>query len=142
MNSYDHLLGYNFIEIAKKINTLITKELLKVGITFPQYRVLSRLFISESLTQSELVGILSLTAPTLTPVISLLEKKGWLTRQVDPKDARTKIIIITEEGIQKRHEAFEIVMAFETNRLDILPANDSKQLLTWLNHINTRLEEV
>lgn len=141
MNSYDHLLGYNFIEISKKINTLITKELLKIGITFPQYRVLSRLYINNGLTQSDLVGILSLTAPTLSPVISLLEKKGWVTRQVDTKDARTKIIKITEEGIQKRHEAFEIVMDFEKNRLDILAAQDSKQLLAWLNHINATLEE-
>ncbi len=43
-------------------------------------------------TQKDLHEYLTLAPATLTPIIKLLEKKNWITRNVDKNDGRAKKI--------------------------------------------------
>lgn len=139
MNNYDELIGYNFIEISRKLNVMITKELSEIELTFPQYRILSRLFINDGLTHKQLSDYLSLKSQTLTPILNLLENKNWIRRVTDTKDARNKRVFITDPGIAKRTVAFEIITNFETRHFQILGDENNIQLLNWLKTINKHL---
>lgn len=136
---YDHLFGFNLIEIARKIQVAVNKRLESVGITFPQYRVISRLWLEEALTQKELGDLLTLTPATLTPMIQLMEKKGWVQRVTDEADTRAKIIRLTPEGAAVRHKAFEVVLAYEREELEFLPPEEAALMLKWLREMNQRL---
>lgn len=137
---FDDLLGYNFIEIARKVNVLMNKELESLGITFPQYRVISRLWLEGELTQKQLHEYLTLSPATLTPMIKLLEKKGWVTRTVDAEDARAKKIKLTEQGVAIRNQAFKRIMTFEASYFRSLPAEETQLLLKWLKGINKSID--
>lgn len=136
---YDDLFGFNLIEIARKIHVVVNKRLEEIGITFPQYRVVSRLWLEEELTQKELGDLLTLTSATLTPMIQLLEKKGWVVRSTDLADTRSKKIRLTQEGVAIRNRAFEIVMDYEREELEILPDEEAALMLKWLRSLNAHL---
>lgn len=71
---------------------------------------------------------LRVTAGTLTTSVSLLEKKGYLTRQRDEADRRVVHILPTEKGrkSQERHQAFHenmvdyILNALTKEQADVL----------------------
>lgn len=136
---YEELFGFNFIEIARKIHVVVNKRLEAVEITFPQYRVISRLWLEEEMTQKSLGDALTLTSATLTPIIQLMEKKGWVVRTLDLTDTRSKKIRLTDQGIKIRNAAFEIVMAYEHKELSILPEEEAALLLKWLRLVNANL---
>ena len=138
---YDHLLGFNLIEISRKIQVAVSKRLEPLGITFPQYRVISRLWVEEEMTQKALGEVLTLSAATLTPMLQLMEKKGWMLRTTDELDTRSKLIRLTEAGIEIRQKAFDVIMAYELEVLRVLPEEESALLLKWLRQINACLTQ-
>lgn len=139
---YDHLMGFNFIEIARKIQVAVSKQLEPLGITFAQYRVVSRLWVEEEMTQKALGDELTLSAATLTPMLQLMEKKGWIQRTTDELDTRSKKIRLTETGVEIRERAFEVVMAYELEELRLLPEEEFGLMLKWLRLINAQLKTV
>lgn len=136
---YDHLMGFNFIEIARKIQVAVSKRMEPLGITFAQYRVVSRLWLEEEMTQKALGDMLTLTAATLTPMLQLMERKGWILRTTDELDTRSKKIRLTAEGVEIRHQAFGVVMAYEREALGVLPEEEARLMLKWLRLINAHL---
>lgn len=137
---YDHLIGFNLIEIARKIQVTVHKQLEPLGITFPQYRVVSRLWLEGEITQRALGEMLTLSAATLTPMVQLMEKKGWIQRATDAADTRAKKIRLTEEGAQIRLRAFEVVMAYEREVLGFFPEEEAALMLKWLRQLNAHLK--
>ena len=137
---FDDLYGYNFIEIARKVNVLTNKELEHLDITFPQYRVVSQLWLEGELTQKDLHEYLTLAPATLTPIIKLLEKKNWITRNVDENDGRAKKIKLTETGIEVRNKAFEVIMKIENQLFRQLPKEENQLFLKWLKELNKGIQ--
>ncbi len=73
----------------------------KLGLTYPQYLVMSALWAAEA---PPTVGMLSrqlqLESSTLTPLLKRLETMGLLTRRRDAEDERQVRIALTGEGQQ------------------------------------------
>lgn len=139
-HGFDDLIGYNLIEIYRKIHLTVNKDLLEeVGITFPQYRVLSRLWLNEEMTQKELSELLTIAPATLTAMIVLLEKKGLVSRTGLEDDKRVKMIKLTDSGADIRSRGFEIITKYENETLNILPKEESELFLKWLKMFNDKL---
>lgn len=137
---FDDLIGFNFIEIYRKIHSSINRELLNdIGITFPQYRVISRLWLEEILTQKELCDLLSITPATLTAMIKILEQKNWIKRTGLKDDGRVKMIQLTLEGVGIRNRGFEVITRYENDNLMFLPEEERKLFLKWLKMFNDNL---
>jgi len=85
---------------------LVARE---ADITVPQYRFL--LFLKRGPKRA---GDLALQAavgkPTASALIAEMEKRGLITREPDPKDARSIRLRLTAEGLA-RHGAFEAALA-------------------------------
>ncbi|PWR25678.1 MarR family winged helix-turn-helix transcriptional regulator [Zavarzinia aquatilis] len=85
---------------------LVARE---ADITVPQYRFL--LFLKRGPKRA---GDLALQAavgkPTASALIAEMEKRGLITREPDPMDARSIRLRLTEEGLA-RHGAFEAALA-------------------------------
>jgi len=138
--NFDNLIGYNLNEISRKISASTNKALQEIGITFPQYRVISRLWLKGELTQTDLCSLLGISAATLTGILQILESKNLITRKTDISDKRAKKIAITAHGIDVRNDAFKIILESENELINILPEEETKLLLKWLKVLNSKLK--
>jgi len=62
----------------------------------------------QSVSISRLGEILQLDQTTITRNINLLKQNGYVDIMKDPQDARTKVITLTEKGVEKLNEAAPI----------------------------------
>ncbi len=75
--------------------------------------VLSHLWRQDGLTPSELADRLVVEPPTVTNMLSRMEKAGFLERCRDPRDARCTRVYLTEKGrelrepVERRWEAVQ-----------------------------------
>lgn len=84
---------------ASRATTQVYRRLLKPwGLTYPQYLVLLELWEREPLTVSELGRDLALDSGTLSPLLSRLEKLGFVARTRSSEDARMVAIGLTDSG--------------------------------------------
>src|SRR5210317_1927993 len=64
------------------------KMLAKIGVTEQQWRVLRVLDERGTLDPKEIAEAACLLNPSLTRIMQLLEKKGYISREGDPEDRR------------------------------------------------------
>lgn len=80
------------------INRVYRPVLDQLGITYPQYLVLSALWQTDGQTIGAIAGRLSLESSTITPLVKRLEVAGFLGRQRNPDDERQVIVRLTSKG--------------------------------------------
>jgi len=69
-----------------------------LGLTYPQYLVLSALWEADGQTIGAIAERLSLEPSTITPLVKRLEQAGFLTRQRNPDDERQVQVRLTDKG--------------------------------------------
>lgn len=70
----------------------------QIGLTYPQYLVLSVLWEGDDQTVSAIASRLDLEPSTITPLVKRLEQAGHVLRKRNPEDERQVKVILTEEG--------------------------------------------
>lgn len=81
-------------------------QLAEHGLTEAQYKVLSYLYTAEGepVRTVDLERAFSLTHPTAIGLLDQLEFKGYLTRESNPADARSRVIVLSEKALDRREE--------------------------------------
>ncbi len=77
-------------------------EFLKYGITAQQYKVVKYLYMhkDDSVRQVDIENYYSLTHPTAIGLLNQLEEKGFVTRKINPDDARSRIVSLTDKSLE------------------------------------------
>ena len=82
----------------------------------------------------------SITRSTVTNILQLMEKKGYIERQSVPQDARLKMLVLTEKGkifhektMQALHQTDEFVSS-------LLTEEENAELLRLLNKLREGLQ--
>ena len=70
----------------------------ELGITYPQYLVLSALWEADGRTIGAIAERLSLDPSTITPLVKRLEAAGLVTRRRHERDERRVLVSLTERG--------------------------------------------
>ena len=73
-------------------------------VTVDQWLVLKNLSENELLSQTELANLVFKDHPTLTRIIDLLCKKGYVERVPHPQDRRSFQLHLTDSGLEKVSE--------------------------------------
>ncbi|MFT4117128.1 MarR family winged helix-turn-helix transcriptional regulator [Bradyrhizobium sp.] len=84
------------------INRLYKPMLDELGVTYPQYLVLSALWERDGQTISEIAERLALEPSTITPLMKRLEAARFVTRQRNPDDERQVHVHLTDKGRKLR----------------------------------------
>lgn len=93
-------VGYLLKQLSDKLQISVDADFKKQGITFSQANVLGYLeTLGGSATQKEIEVHLAVSHPTVTGIVSRLEKNGFLTCYPDPADKRNKIVCQTAKAI-------------------------------------------
>ena len=89
---------YLMVMIAKAQRALVSSALKDWDLHIGQERLLMELWRQDGLTQTELSERLCIEPPTLTKMLSRLEKTQLLEKRKDIEDARISRIYLTEKG--------------------------------------------
>lgn len=89
---FDGSPGWWIVSTARTIERTMAAELRPLGITYRQCLVLATLALHGPLAQADLARELGIEPPTLTGVISRMERDGWVARRTCPTDARKNLV--------------------------------------------------
>jgi len=115
----------------------------KIGdfdVTVDQWLILKNLEENEMLSQTELANLVFKDHPTLTRIIDILCKKGYIERVPHPNDRRSFQLLLTPEGDQKVKELKPQVAAIREKAWENLGQSDFQEFKRILNTIYNNLE--
>ena len=89
--------GFLLNDVARLLRTAYDRRIRKLGLTRAQWWVLTHLYRSDGVSQTELAEILEIEKPTLGRLLDRLEAKGWVRREHDARDRRVWRVHLTTE---------------------------------------------
>lgn len=106
-------------------------------LTGSQFRILMILYKAPgcSVRQADIETAFSMTNPTVTGLINNLEKKGLVQRVKNPKDKRSKLLVLTEDAERKRKEFIALADSIEREMTDGLSESEAEVLVGLLMKI-------
>jgi DNA-binding MarR family transcriptional regulator len=145
LNEEEQLAWRGVVQLFTKLPAAIDSNMQRTaGITLFDYVVLSLLSESDdrSLRMSELAAGTNSSLSRLSHVVSRLENRGWVTRQVCPHDGRATQAVLTKVGLAKVVEtAPNHVRAVRELVVDAMTPAQLRQLGTAGVKIGQRVEE-
>lgn len=133
------MLCFALYSAAHAVQSAYAPLLEPLGLTYPQYLVLSALTAEDSQTVGRLGTALRLESNTLTPLLKRMETAGWLTRRRNPDDERQVQLTLTPAGRDLALQAAEVPAAFA--RKTGLPMTDLADLRDILTDLRDRLKQ-
>ena len=94
----DEQLCFALYSASMAINRAYKPMLDKLGITYPQYLVLSTLWEKDGKTIGAIALRLALEPSTVTPLVKRLEAAGLMTRKRNVSDERQVFVNLTQKG--------------------------------------------
>ena len=82
----------------------------------------------------------SITRSTVTNILQLMERKGYIRRQSVPQDARLKQLVLTEEGIRFHENTIRSFHQTDDYVAGLLTEEENTELLRLLNKLRDALK--
>lgn len=129
-------LGFLISNIFNNYTQYMNKYLKKKDLTLSQTRILLVLALNNGISIDHLSKKTNIGKSSITKSVKILEKKGFLTKEINPKDNRKKIIKITKKGKNIQKEALKINDEIENTIISKIGENEIKTLKKQLNTLN------
>src|ERR1700751_1105024 len=94
----DGQLGFSLYSAYIAISRTYKPWLDRIGLTYPQYLVLSVLWEGDDQTITGIASRLDLEPSTITPLVKRLEQAGHVIRKRNPDDERQVKVSLTDRG--------------------------------------------
>lgn len=106
------MLCFSLHSTAHAVHAAYAPLLQPLGLTYPQYLVVSSLAARDAQTVGQLGAELRLESNTLTPLLKRMESSGWVKRSRDSKDERQVRLSLTDTGRELAARAASVPRAF------------------------------
>lgn len=113
-----------FVRLNRRLYAAIASELRGIGLSVPQFDVLSTLSEREGLSQQELADRLYVTKGNVSGLVDRLVRSGLAERRTLPGDRRSHALYLTENGRVVVAQGLAIQRAYVDRTLGQLPATD------------------
>ena len=107
----------------------MSEGLTPLGIAPAQFPILIELWNKDGLSQQELVERADLKQATIANTLARMERDGLITREPNPEDARSRLIMLTEHARALQSSSTEIAKAINQESLADLSADEQKLFL-------------
>ncbi|MBM7635487.1 MarR family winged helix-turn-helix transcriptional regulator [Streptococcus saliviloxodontae] len=106
------------------------EQLVRIGLTNSQYKILKFLYRQPSLsvTQRMIEQHFDMSNPTVTGILQNLEKNDFIYRQTNPKDARSKVIGLSQKTLDMTDELLALGAAIDQELTKNLSSSDKENL--------------
>jgi MarR family transcriptional regulator, transcriptional regulator for hemolysin len=131
----DPNVGVVISDIARLMRTEFDRRARKLGLTRPQWLLLSRLHRHPGAAQSELAVMLEVEKATAGRMIDRLEANGWVERRAEPGDRRIKRVYLTDVARREYERMWPVAEATVADALSDLSAQESRQLSDLLTRV-------
>jgi len=109
----DSQLGFSLYGAFMAIGRAYKPWLDRIGLTYPQYLVLSVLWESDDQTITAIASRLDLEPSTITPLVKRLEQAGHVVRRRNPSDERQVKVLLTDQGRGMRAQTRTLAEALD-----------------------------
>ena len=109
----DSQLGFSLYGAFMAVGRAYKPWLDRLGLTYPQYLVLSALWESDDQTITGIATRLDLEPSTITPLVKRLELAGHVVRKRNPSDERQVRVRLTDQGRAVRAETRTLAEALD-----------------------------
>ena len=102
-----------------------------------QYKFLKYLYIApkDSVRVVDLETEYSMTHPAVIDILKVLEKKGYTQRIVNPEDARSKIVSLTDKAYREQSELEGLGDRMEESVTKNLTGDEKKEMIRLLHKL-------
>lgn len=127
--------------IFRKINQFHRENEVE-DVTLMHEWILSYLFWhrDEPIYQRDIEREFSITRSTVTNILQLMERKGYIERQSVPQDARLKRLVLTEKGACIREKTMQALHQTDEFVESLLTPEENAELLRLLNKLRKGLQ--
>ena len=136
---------FRFIRLHRRVSAAVALELKALGLSIPQFDLLSTLTEREGLTQQELAERLYVTKGNVSGLVDRLVEAGLVERRASPADRRSNALHLTPAGRRLATRAMAAQAAYVKETLGRLPDPDLKTLerlvLAWRDEVRARTKE-
>ena len=116
-DNHQESTGLLFARVYNAWHGRVKKALQKVGLTHPQFIILTSLGYLELqqdlVTQVNLAAFSDMDVMTVSQVLKLLLKKGLVERREHPQESRAKVVFLTDIGRERMNQALPLVEAID-----------------------------
>lgn len=119
---------FRFIRLSQALGGVASTRLRQVGLSVPQFDVLSTLTEREGCSQRELAERLYVTKGNVSGLIDRLVEAGFVERRAIPGDRRSHALFLTPEGRKQAERGIALHQAIMQETLGQLPSEDVLQL--------------
>jgi DNA-binding MarR family transcriptional regulator len=133
----DQMIGFALYGAAQAMQQVYKALLDPLGLTYPQFLVLSALWQDDGRTVGEICAALGLETSTVTPVVKRMESAGLVQRARDDDDERRVFVWLTPAGQQMQARAAGVADA--AARATGMPPGDLDRLTEVLQRMQAQL---
>ncbi|MBN8639125.1 MAG: MarR family transcriptional regulator [Anaerolineae bacterium] len=117
MSEIHESVGYLLAQLCKSHRYQADVGLNAIGLHVGQEMILARLWEEDGLSQSQLAGSLCVEPPTVTKMLTRMERGGLVERRADPADARVSRVYLTDASRNLHTHVNAAWGSLETNML-------------------------
>lgn len=143
MNNEVHI-GKRIMILTKRIHRRIDKEAAKYGVTGVQARILGfvhRNHDKKDIFQRDIEEELDIRRSSVTSVLQLMEKNGYIKRVSVSEDARLKKIMLTEKGLEIQRNVYNFILEFEKSLQDELSEAEMNILVSLIDRLSKKIAD-
>jgi MarR family transcriptional regulator, organic hydroperoxide resistance regulator len=136
---------FRFIRLQQRVFGEMAQTLRPVGLSIPQFDVLSTLTEREGISQSDLAERLYVTKGNVSGLIDRLVEAGYVVRRNAPGDRRSNAVFLTDEGRKIAEQGLALQKAFVAETLGKISPTDLTLLdgiiSTWREAVRVRTDK-
>ncbi|HEX6922897.1 MAG TPA: MarR family transcriptional regulator [Bacillales bacterium] len=140
LDTFDRTIGYPTVLTGRKIVHLLYLNLRMHEITPEQWTVLRFLGERDGITQKEISEVSGKDQPTVTRILNIMDRKGWIRRQANDEDRRSFLIFLTMDGRLLLEELSPVVEETFTKILDGVTRQDQETLKRILQQMDVNMK--
>jgi DNA-binding MarR family transcriptional regulator len=137
----DRNFGFILQDVARLLRTTFDRRVRgrELGLTRSQWWVLTHLFRSDGMTQSELAELLDLEKASVGRLLDRLEANGWVRREACASDRRAKRVYLTDTVEPSMQVMRRIAAGVREDALSGLSDTDRDNFVDILLSVKTNL---
>jgi DNA-binding MarR family transcriptional regulator len=133
-------IGFLISDVARMMRSTFDRRVRRIGLTRPQWQVLSLLHRRPGSSQTELAEMLEVEPAVAGRMIDRLERRRWVVRRADPADRRVKRLFLTAEARGVQAEMGRIAEAMLDDAMAPLGEGEREALTEMLDRVKARLQ--